>query len=136
MQTLRNILKIGPAGASLSDEYGSDSGIVLELMMGTEITLEFDLREDRPSASTVLPDYPLEKLVSTVYYCAIDAECLGADTPMLLQLSGITLTTDADGHTVLTISIADLNTTGLNTALSGLTFRDLRCEIGGLQDQY
>ena len=132
MQTLRNILKIGPAGAVLSDEYGSDSGVSLELMMGTEITLEFDLRENRPSASSALPDYPLEKLVSASYYCAIDAGCVGADQPMLLQISGITLSADASGHTVLSVPIASTAVAGLNAALSGRSSCELYCEIGGL----
>ena len=132
MQTLRNILKIGSAGATLSDEYGSDSGIALELMMDSEVTLEFDLREDRPSASSALPYYPPEKLVSASYYCAFDAECIGADQPMLLRLSGITLGTDADGRTVLSVPIPSTATAGLNTALTGKNSCDLYCEIGGL----
>ena len=50
MQTLRSILRIGSGGTALTDEFGSESGIQLELMLGTACRLEFDLRGEPEKA--------------------------------------------------------------------------------------
>ncbi|MCI5778908.1 MAG: hypothetical protein MR051_03690 [Lentisphaeria bacterium] len=132
MQTIRNILKIGTSGATLSDEFGSATGVELELMLGTEVTLEFDLRRDAGSASTALPAYPAAELTAGAYYCAFDLECRGSDAPLLLQISGISLTQDGAGHTVFTVPAINTAAEAMVAALSGQSSGTMFCEIGGL----
>ena len=132
MQTIRNILKIGTSGATLSDEFGSGTGVELELMLGTEVTLEFDLRRDAGTSSTALPAYPAAELTAGAYYCAFDLECRGSDAPLLLQISGITLTQDGSGHTVFTVPAVNTAAEAMVSALSGQSSGTMFCEIGGL----
>lgn len=135
MQTIRNILKISPAGTMLSDEYGSSSGISLEFTLGTALRLEFDLRQEYGQNSSVLPVYPLDKLLSGAYYCALDLECNYSDSPLLLQVSGITLSTDSDGHSVFAVEIPDTAVEKMVAALRGKSSCRMLCEIGGLNDE-
>lgn len=131
MQTIKNILKITPAGAVLSDEYGSTSGISLEIMLGTGLQLEFELHRDTPTGDGALPDYPLEEISAGAYYCAIDQNCLYSDAPLLLQYDGITLTRDAANHTVFTVPIPNTAVEKLCQAMTGKTSCPMFCEIGG-----
>ena len=131
MQLIQNVLKIAPSGAALSDQYGSSTGIALEIMLGTAVTLEFDLREDSGNGSGALTAYPLDKLLSGAYYCAFDTACNYSDSPLLLQISGTALT-GRDGKTILAASIPDTAVEKMIAALSGKESRQMFCEIGGI----
>ncbi len=134
MQTIQNILKIAPSGAVLSDQYGSTTGISLEIMLGTAVSLEFDLREESAADNTVLAMYPLEKLISGAYYCAFDTACKYSDSPLLLQISGITLTS-GNGKTVFAVNIPDTAVEKMITALAGRESLQMFCEIGGISPE-
>ena len=134
MQTIQNILKIAPSGAVLSDQYGSTTGVSLEIMLGTSLSLEFDLREESAADNSVLKMYPLEKLISGAYYCAFDTACKYSDSPLLLQISGITLSSD-NGKTVFAVNIPDTAVEKMITALAGRESLQMFCEIGGISPE-
>ena len=131
MQTIKNILKITPAGAVLSDKYGSTSGITLEVMLGTELPLLFELRSDTAADTTELPDYPLEEITANAYYCAFDQNCHYSDAPLLLQCDGITLSRDEAGHTLFSVPIPNTAVEKLCQTMTGKSSAPMFCEIGG-----
>lgn len=131
MQTIKNILKITPAGAVLSDEYGSTSGIALEIMLGTEVRLVFELHRDSTADGNELPDYPLQEITANSYYCAIDRDNHYTDAPLLLQCDGITLTCDENNRTLFAVPIPNTAVEKLCQAMAGKSAAPMRCEIGG-----
>lgn len=131
MHTIQNILKISPAGAVLSDQYGSTAGISLEIMLGTAVTLEFDLRQENNDSSNILPSYPADKLLSGAYYCAFDTSCNYSASPLLLQFSGTSLI-PANDRTIFSVTIPDSAVEKMISALAGRESLLMLCEIGGI----
>ena len=135
MQTLRSILKIGNAGAVLCDPYGATSGITLEMMLGTGCVLEFELRREVSGESAVLPDYDPAPLNAASLYCAFDFSRANRETPALLIFSGISLSGDQNGHTVLRVPVENSATAEISTALQGQESAELICELGGFDGE-
>ena len=76
MHSLRSILYIDPAGCRLSDEYGSETGVKMEMMLGTAVRLEFDLRQRSKNGNAELDILSPEPLSSAVeFYFALDKCC-------------------------------------------------------------
>ncbi|MBE6355796.1 MAG: hypothetical protein E7058_01630 [Lentisphaerae bacterium] len=131
MQKIRSILKIGSSGAVLCDSYGSESGISLELMLGTGGILEFELRTDTGGESAVLPDLPLSEVAAANYYFAMDITCANSDDPALLIFNGVTVGQDSGGHTVVSVPVINNSAAGIAAALERRTSAEFFCEIGG-----
>ena len=131
MQKIRSFLKIGTSGALLCDSFGSDTGITLELMLGTGVILEFELHNEAVGESAELPDYPLDELDFAAGYCAFDLTCTNSDDPPLLILSGITLTRDAEGHTIFSVPVNNSATARIVEAIGTKSEQEFFCEIGG-----
>lgn len=131
MQKIRSILKITNSGAALCDNYGSTAGIGLELMLGTSCLLEFELRGESSGSSAVLPDYPAAQLSAASYYCALDFNCFNSDDPPLLIFSGVTVASDADGHTVFSVPVNNSAVDRIVAVMKDQMTAELYCELGG-----
>lgn len=132
MHTIRNILKIGTSGAILSDEFGSSTGVSLEIMLGTAVTLEFDLRQNTLSPDGKLPPFPLEKIVCGSYYCALDINPVFSDSPLLLEIANISLASAAGGESLFSVSFPDTAVERMVETLNNRSERQMLCEIGGI----
>ena len=132
MQTIRTILQIGQGGTALTDEFGSESGIQLEIMLGTACRLEFDLRGEPEKENSKLPAFPALDAGSTGWYFALDSKNANSSTPALLKYSGISLLQEAKGGNILAVELADNATAAILAALSGQESAVFRAEIGGL----
>ena len=131
MQKIRSFLKISNGGVTLCDNFGSDVGVNIELMLGTGALMEFELHGEPVGESAVLPDYPLENLDFAAGYCAFDLKCTNSDDPPLLIVNGITLSRDSDGRTIFTVPVANNATDRIVEALGKESEIQLLCELGG-----
>lgn len=131
MQKIRSILKIGTSGAELCDACGATNSIALELMYGTSCILEFELRSDTAGESAVLPDYPLANLPASSCYCALDAVCANREDPAVLIFSGVTLSRDDDGRTLLSVPFHGNAAGRIGELLADQPSVELICELGG-----
>ena len=134
MEKKRAILKIGNSGAVLCDEYGSSTGVTLELMLGAGGVLEFELRSDSAVESAVLPDYPIAELTGGSYYFALDTTCGNSDDPPLLIFSGVTLGRDDNGRSVMQVPLNGYAGDRIVEALKGKDAAELFCELGGFDE--
>lgn len=132
MQVLHSILQIGTGGTRLTDEYGSENGVTLELMLGTAARLEFDLRRDMGKADGELPVFSPEELGDCANYFALDSKNGNSNVPALLKYSGISFETDSAGHTILVIELTHNHTDAVVEVLAGQPSADFRAEIGGV----
>ena len=135
MQVLRSILKISNGGVVLTDEFGSESGIQLEIMLGTACRLEFDLRGEPEKENSKLPAFPAHNAGSTGWYFALDSKNSNSSTPALLKYSGITLLQNEKGLNILAVELSDNATEAVLAALSGQESAPFRAEIGGLDPE-
>lgn len=135
MQAVRSILQISNQGVRLTDEFGSSSGVALELMLGTAVRLEFDLRGESSADGGELAVYPADAFDSHASYFALDSVNRNSNTPALLKYSGITLEHSASGHNILTVELENNATDKIISAISGQTSGSFRAEIGGVDAQ-
>ena len=135
MQTVRSILQISNHGVRLTDEFGSSSGIALELMLGTAVRLEFDLRGDSGADGGELTVYPADAFDRHASYFALDSVNRNSNAPALLKYSGITLEHSASGHNILVVELENNATDKIISAISGQPSGNFRAEIGGLDAQ-
>lgn len=135
MQTVRSILQISNHGVRLTDEFGSSSGVTLELMLGTAVRLEFDLRGDSGSDGGELTVYPADAFDRHASYFALDSVNRNSNAPALLKYSGITLEHSASGHNILVVELENNATDKIISAISGQPSGNFRAEIGGLDAQ-
>ncbi|MBO5668590.1 MAG: tail fiber protein, partial [Lentisphaeria bacterium] len=131
MERKRAILKIGNSGAVLCDEYGSSTGISLELMLGTGGVLEFELHSEAAGDNAILPDYPVSELSGGSYYFALDTACGNSDDPPLLIFSGVTLGQDDAGRSIMRVPLTGIAGQRLTDTLNGRDSVELFCELGG-----
>ena len=133
MQKLRSILKVGSSGALITDRYGSEKGVSLELMFGTAVTLEFDMRSGNTGGSDeVLPVIPLSELAAQSYYFAIDRTNSNAAEPALLRYSGIDCCSDSEGRSIFTVPLSFTATEKLKELMADAAAVECKAEIGGL----
>lgn len=132
MQVLHSILQIGSSGTRLTDEYGSENGVSLEVMLGTAVRLEFDLRQEVAKVDGQLPVFPAESMGDCANYFALDSKSSNSNAPALLKYSGISLETDSAGHNILTVELPGNTTDEVIAVLAGQTSADFRAEIGGV----
>ena len=132
MQVLRSVLQIGSNGTRLTDEFGSENGIILELMLGTAARLEFDLRGEISKNNGKLPVFNVDSISACSNYFALDTRNGNSGTPALLKYSGIYFETDPNGHNILTVELTDNNTEAVVNALSGHDSVEFCAEIGGV----
>ena len=135
MQTVRSILQISNHGVRLTDEFGSTTGVDLELMLGTAVRLEFDLRGNFSSDNGELTIYPADTLDFRACYFALDTQNRNSGSPALLKYSGITLERSASGHNILVVELENNATGKIISAISGQTSGSFRAEIGGVDAQ-
>ena len=135
MQTVRSILQISNHGVRLTDEFGSSSGVTLELMLGTAVRLEFDLRGDSGADGGELTVYPADAFDRHASYFALDSVNRNSNAPALLKYSGITLEHSASGHNILVVELENNASDKIISAISGQTSGNFRAEIGGLDAQ-
>ena len=135
MQTVRSILQISNHGVRLTDEFGSSSGVTLELMLGTAVRLEFDLRGDSGADGGELTVYPADAFDRHASYFALDSVNRNSNAPALLKYSGITLEHSASGHNILVVELENNATDKIISAISGQPSGNFRAEIGGLDAQ-
>ena len=132
MQVLRSILQIGSSGTRLTDEFGSEHGVFLELMLGTAVRLEFDLRQELSKNDGQLPVFPVTELTDCANYFALDSKNINSNAPALLKYSGISLTTDSAGHNIIAVELSDNATEAVIAAIGSKEYADFRAEIGGV----
>ena len=132
MQTVRSILQISSRGVRLTDEYGSQTGIDLEIMLGTAVRLEFDLRGESGADGGELAVYPAENLNNSANYFALDSRNRNSNAPALLKYSGITLIKNDDGHNIMTVELENNATAKVIESISGQENGIFRAEIGGV----
>ena len=132
MQVLRSILQIGSSGTRLTDEFGSEHGVFLELMLGTAVRLEFDLRQEMSKNDGQLPVFPVTELTDCASYFALDSKNSNSSAPALLKYSGISLTTDSAGHNIIAVELSDNATEAVIAAIGSKEYADFRAEIGGV----
>jgi len=120
-------------GCALTDEYGSESGIALEMMLSSSVKLEFDLRQENGAGETAqLPVLPRENLSFSGAYFALDTKIGASLSPKLLCTSGITCFSDAAGHTILSVEIPGTGTPEILGAMAGKESLTFCGELGGL----
>ena len=132
MQVLRSILQIGSIGTRLTDEFGSEHGVFLELMLGTAARLEFDLRQEMSKNDGQLPVFPITELTDCANYFALDSKNINSNAPALLKYSGISLMTDGAGHNIIVVELSDNATENVIAAIGSKEYTDFRAEIGGV----
>ena len=132
MQVLRSILQIGSSGTRLTDEFGSEHGVFLELMLGTAARLEFDLRQEMSKNDGQLPVFPITELTDCANYFALDSKNINSNAPALLKYSGISLMTDGAGHNIIVVELSDNATENVIAAIGSKEYTDFRAEIGGV----
>ena len=132
MQVLHSILQIGSSGTRLTDEYGSENGVSLELMLGTAARLEFDLRGEMTKSDGELPFFSLEGIDDCANYFALDSKNGNSNLPALLKYSGIFFESDGSGRSILVIELPHNHTDGVVELLSGRASVDFRAEVGGV----
>lgn len=132
MQVLRSILKIGNGGVALTDEFGSESGIQLELMLGTAVRLEFDLRGEPESVNGKLSCFPAVEAGSISHYFAIDTLNSNSSSPALLRYNDVGLSCDENGHNIFSVELANNATEKIIAALQNKENAAFRAEIGGV----
>ena len=135
MQKIRSILKITGSGAALCDAYGSETGIALELMLGTGCILEFDLRQDSSGGSAELPAYPADDLGAAAFYCAMDTGQSNSDDPLLLIYSAVTLKRENSGKVILSVPVDSGLTNRLAEVIKGGESATFFCELGGFDGE-
>ena len=135
MQKIRSILKITGSGAALCDAYGSETGIALELMLGTGCILEFDLRQDSSGGSAELPAYPADDLGAAAFYCAMDTGQSNSDDPLLLIYSAVTLKQENSGKVILSVPVDSGLTNRLAEVIKGGESATFFCELGGFDGE-
>ena len=132
MQTVRSILQISSRGVRLTDEYGSQTGVDLEIMLGTAVRLEFDLRGESGADGGELAVYPAESLNSSSNYFALDSRTRNSNAPALLKYSGITLCQNADGYNIMTVELENNATEKVIESIASQENGIFRAEIGGV----
>lgn len=132
MQILHSILQIGSGGCRLTDEFGSESGVKLELMLGTAARLEFDLRGETELEDVQLPVFPVDDIGDCANYFALDTQNSNSNDPALLRYSGITVASDGSGHNIFAVELDDNATAGIIKSIANRTSADFRAEIGGV----
>lgn len=135
MQAVRSILQIRNHGVRITDEFGSASGVNLELMLGTAVRLEFDLRGESSADGGELTVFPADDFDSKYSYFALDTLNRNSNTPALLKYRGITLEKDSSGHNILTVELENNATDKIISAISGQASGNFRAEIGGMDAQ-
>ena len=131
MQIIHSILQISSNGTRITDENGSASGVELEIMLGTAVRLEFDLRGDYLPDGGTLSIYPADLLKEAACYFALDCSNSNSNAPALLKYSGISLESDSKGHNIMVIELADNGTDAVLKAISGRSSAVFCAEIGG-----
>ena len=136
MQIIRNILQITPSGANLTDIYGSETGVELSMQLGTAVKLEFELHgeQSEENSSAFLPDYPIEDLNSTAYYFALDLNCANTDSPVLLNFTGVSLSVDSNGKSVMSVVIPNTAVEQMVAAMKSKTSQSFFAELGGIAE--
>ena len=132
MQTVRSILQISSRGVRLTDEYGSQTGVDLEIMLGTAVRLEFDLRGESGADGGELAVYPAENLNNSSNYFALDSRTRNSNAPALLKYSGITLCQNADGYNIMTVELENNATEKVIESIASQENGIFRAEIGGV----
>lgn len=135
MQTLRSILRIGSGGTALTDEFGSESGIQLELMLGTACRLEFDLRGEPEKEDSQLPVFPALDAGSCAFYFALDSKNSNSAQPALLRYNSITLEKDSKGHNIFAVELPNNASDAVLAAMQGVENSVFRAEIGGIDGE-
>lgn len=132
MQIIHSILQIKSNGAAITDENGSATGVELEIMLGTAVRLEFDLRGDSGPDGGELTVYPAESINTAAYYFALDTNNRNSNAPALLKYSGIELAKDDAGHNILVVELENSATEKIIAAVAGQESCNFRAEIGGV----
>ena len=132
MQTQHLILCLDHSGTMLTDEYGSSSGVKLELMLGTAVQLEFDLRRESNNDLAELVSVPLSEVECPAYYFALDPEAVNSHDPALLRISGINMFRNSSGRTCLQVQIPNTGVEKLLAAMEGKNSTICQAEIGGV----
>lgn len=132
MQSVHAILQISNHGVQLTDEFGAANSVELELMLGTAVRLEFDLRGESGPDGGELATYPIESFSGSAHYFALDSRNRNSNAPALLKYSGITLTRDDAGHNILSVELENNATEKIIEIVAGEEKAVLRAEIGGV----
>ena len=125
-------MKISNGGVVLTDEFGSESGIQLELMLGTAVRLEFDLRGEPESVNGKLSIFPAVETGSVSHYFAIDTGNANSSSPALLRYHDVDLSCDEDGHNIVSVGLANNAAEKIIEALQNKELAVFRAEIGGI----
>ena len=135
MQSIKTILKIAAgSGQWCSDTLGSttpDSPII-RLAMSSKLIM--DLRSEQANLSTgVLEPFPYEEVAACAsFYVAIDSDWNQLTIPPIKKFSGITVTQNDAGETILGVELPDLDSPELRDAVKTNDFVNLKGEVGGL----
>ena len=132
MQIIHSILQISSNGTRITDENGSASGVELEIMLGTAVRLEFDLRGDYLPDGGTLSIYPADLLKEAACYFALDCSNSNSNAPALLKYSGIEFIKDDSGHNILVIELENSATERIINAVAGEKSCNFCAEIGGV----
>ncbi len=132
MQIIHSILQIKSNGAAITDENGSATGVELEIMLGTAVRMEFDLRGDSGPDGGELTVYPAESINTAAYYFALDTNNRNSNAPALLKYNGIELAKDDAGHNILVVELENSATEKIIAAVAGQESCNFRAEIGGV----
>jgi len=135
MNTLRAILMLDQSGAKLTDEFGNASGVSLELLFGSAVRLELDLRSAATGSDGQLASYPASNLAGAEqYYFALNDTFQSTTTPKYLQFENAGVQT-VQGRTIFYAEVPALNSETLSSALAGKESSAFFCECGGLNDE-
>lgn len=132
MQKIAKILRIGSEEHRWCDPYGAQE-LPPRIIIGAKATLAIDLRCDPSPDDSELPPLPLSQLADVVsWYFALDSDYDQDTIPPFLKTTGISVSQDADGYTILTAAIPDTDTPELRAAIASAETILFKGEIAGL----
>lgn len=133
MQNISAILIAGPSGTQWGDAYGTPA-LAPAVTVGVNAVLAIDLRCPRPADGGECAPYPADELTGDVasYFIAMDGDYDHATVPKLLRQNGISVSSGADGRTLLSACLPSTAHSALISAVNSRSSLSMHCETGGL----
>lgn len=132
MQTIPAIMQITRTGAKWCDEFGNLTDDPVGYI-GVATQIAIDLRAQSATGENIPPAYDYASLAAAAsWYVALDDDYDATTTPILINVTGITVAQDADDMTILTVPLPSTLHAGLIAAVETEESVSLKLEIGAL----
>lgn len=132
MQTISKILHVGTEDHRWCDEYGANANPP-RVIIGTKARLSIDLRGDIRPDDDQLPPYDYSQFAGAVsWYFALDTDYDQTTIPPFLKTTGISVSQDEKGRTILVAELPDTDCSAIRNALATAESLQFKGEISAL----